>query len=238
MSAVDTKVKRPRGRPRKNATVPVEVAPGMIEGGEEEEVVTDSQIAYKNLEKMSLPDLIDKALTVFRVPLTPEMCRNKEAVISAILRLNSRTGAPQDFALDARKVNHIPEGWAKIILHKENTPGSMNYPHPCGVNGYICAIPRDVPVLVPIKIVDGSLATAIETVRELDKTTGNYRRVDRLAHPYQELGRTDGPDPRPNTTKQQRYAPRKAFRDKYGFWPNADELKEAIKLGVISVLAR
>lgn len=191
----------------------------------------------RTLDEMSIPELLERCYNVYRIPVTPDMAGSKEILLQAIRRQTER-GTKQDFALDGRDVDPdaIPPGFAKIILHKEQHTGALNFPYPFGVNGYICAIPRDIPVLVPIKIVDGPLKDAKETVRiPIQGRPGEYKTVERHVQPYQELGRTPGPDPRPNKTKAYRFAPRKAFRDAYGHWPSAAQLDAALRDKTISL---
>lgn len=208
------------GRPRKNPLPQTEqVQPSPV----------------RALEDLSLAELVDKAITLYRVPLTPAMMQDKDTVIEAIRR-KTKDGRYKDFALDARQVpdNQIPPGFAKITLHKDPNPSSMQMPYPFGNGGYIVGIPRDIPVLVAIKIVDGPLNDAVETITAPDPTRpGKYKKVHRHVQPFQEHGRTEGPDPRPNNARLERHRPREEFARMYGYWPTTDQLKEAFKDGVI-----
>ena len=205
------------GRPRKNP-------------------VPNNTPSIRPLEELSLTELVDRAVSLYRIPLSMEMMKDKDVVIEAIRRQTS-SGQHKDFALDGRSIpeNKIPPGWAKIVLHKDPNPTSLQKAYPFGVNGYIVGIPRDIPVLVPIKIVDGPLKDAVETIRVPDpERPGTYKKVNRHVQPFQEIGRTPGPDPRPNTSKLQRFRPRQEFANMYGYWPTTDQLKEAFRDGVIS----
>lgn len=219
-----------RGRPRKVPTAPsAESHPAMIEDFGE-------VLKTRPLEELELHELVERAINVYRIPLTPQMAKDKDTIIQAIKRIN-KEGGYQDFALDASKIDpdRIPPGWAKIKLFKENITGALNFPLPVGHNGYIIGIPRDVEVLVPIKVVDGPLQDAVEKRRMYNPATGERTVQEVHVQPFQEYGRTPGPDPRPNLTRERKFRPRQQFRDTYGFWPTADQLRAAIQDGNISL---
>jgi hypothetical protein len=181
-----------------------------------------------------------KYATLNRVALTRDM--NKQDIIDAI-----KTKAKDRDVLKIAEVGSAPKpGFARIILHRDPTPGASNRPIYVNANGYKCTVPRDIEVDVPIKVVH-VLNDAKEQRKELDPDASMDERGGRRertvwvhSYPFQLLAMTPGEDPRPSSSlkaKQAAYGPRVAFRDRFGRWPKRAELLEAIKDGLIKLNA-
>lgn len=132
-------------------------------------------------------------------------------------------------------------GFARIILHRDPTPGSSNRPVYINANGWKACIPRGVEVDVPHKAVN-VLNDAKEVRKEEDpsqpyNSPNRWRNTLVHSYPFQLVSMTPGPDPRPGLekTKMASYGPRVAFRDRFGRWPKRAELLEAIKDGLIKL---
>lgn len=172
-----------------------------------------------------------------RVAITREM--TKEDIIAAIKAKNK----DKDF-LRIAEVGSMPlPGFARILMHRDPTPGAANRPVYVHVNGYKCTVPRGVEVDVPHKVVS-VLNDAKEQRKEVDQSQpldspNRIRNVSVHSYPFQLISMTPGPDPRPGLekTKQSAYGPRVAFRDRFGRWPKRAELLEAIKEGLIKMNA-
>ena len=170
-----------------------------------------------------------------RVAIARDM--NKEEIISAI-----KAKMKDKDILRIGEVGKAPEpGFARIILHRDPTPGAGNRPVYVQVNGYKCTVPRGIEVDVPMKVVS-VLNDAKEMRKEEDpsqpyNSPARWRNIMVHSYPFQTLMFTPGPDPRPGfeRTKAAKYGPRVAFRDKFGRWPQRAELIEAIKDGLIKL---
>lgn len=161
----------------------------------------------------------------------------KEEIIAAI-EAKKRN---KDFAQIVETDATCPAGWAKIIVQRDPTPGARNGAFIVNNNGYRAAVPRGVPVLVPIKIVE-TLKDAVEYKLEEDyleplNSKQRFKFVPSPAYPFQVLEMTPGPDPRPSERQRQavaRWGPRAEFRAVFDHWPSKQELADAIKEGFIS----
>lgn len=170
-----------------------------------------------------------------RVAFTRDM--TKEEIIEAIKAKHK----DRDVVLLAEAGAGPKPGWARILLHKDPTPGAGNRPVYIQVNGYKVTVPRGVEVDVPIKVVN-VLNDAKELRKEEDpsepyNSPKRWRNMLVHSYPFQTLAVTPGPDPRPGLEKSKaaKYGPRVAYRDKFGRWPQRAELLEAIKDGIIKL---
>lgn len=126
-------------------------------------------------------------------------------------------------------------GKARVVIHRDPTPGHKNGPIHLGVNGYIIAVPRGGEFDIPIPFVE-ALKNAKTTVTEQqqessrDNPGGAYRDDERTSYPFQVLAVTPGKFINNYDARAAKYAKRKAFFDLYGAWPLDGELKEFEKL--------
>lgn len=124
----------------------------------------------------------------------------------------------------------LKPGHARVLIHRDPTPGHSNRSVHVGINGKIYAIPRGMEVEIP-KVFLSCLGDAVTTYTEQDSEPsrehpgGTFRENKRLSYPYQVFA----VDPREYEFEDPRarsYAERKAFFDQYGAWPTAGELQE------------
>lgn len=126
-------------------------------------------------------------------------------------------------------------GFARITLHRDPTPGHKNTPVHVGVNGKIYQIPRGVQVDVPLPIVE-ALNNAVTIVtrqvenESLDKPMGIYVDEPQLSYPFQVHSWTPGEFKNMSDSRAANYERRLVFFNKFGRWPTAGELAEAMKL--------
>lgn len=128
-----------------------------------------------------------------------------------------------------------PGRW-RITVHKTTEFGAKagSRPVTVRVNGYVCSIPRNVPVDVPEKVVR-VLENSYHYV-SVEADGGAWVFEPQLSYPFQVLAMNEGPDPSPGYEKQKArtYKMRLAFRDEFGYWPkNQAQLREAMKEGLI-----
>lgn len=191
-----------------------------------------------NLEKNTIADLRRKAQAVYGIPVTKDM--EKDEIINAI-RNKQRN---QQFAkiVDTSAGEDAPlPGWARIEIFLDNSPTASNRPVYINVNGYKCTVPRGHVVDVPIKVMNAlNDAREIRMKEDFSEPLNSPRRFKQESthsYPFRVYQVTDGPDPRPGNqaAREAKVKPRETFRDYFGFWPSAEQLKEAIKDGVITV---
>lgn len=126
-------------------------------------------------------------------------------------------------------------GFARIIVHRDPTPNHKNTPIHAGVNGKIYQIPRGLEVDVPLPVVE-ALNNAITIVtrqvggESLDNPTGVYVDEPQMSYPFQVISFTPGEFKNANDSRSANYERRYAFFMKFGRWPTAGELAEAMKL--------
>lgn len=142
-----------------------------------------------------------------------------------------------NYSLPAQRVASAAQGkpkpgYARIILHKDPTPGHANSPVQVALNGRFFSVPRGIAVDIPIPYL-GVLRDASNTVRRQieepsrDKTDGVWSEEEILSYPYQIIAITPGgkftntEDQRGNSAKR-----RKAFHNEFQRWPTDGELIE------------
>lgn len=126
-------------------------------------------------------------------------------------------------------------GHARIIIHRDPTPGHKNTPIHVGVNGRLLQVPRGLEVDVPIPYVE-ALKNAKTTIvaqtsgATQDNPSGSYKDEDRSSYPFQVLAMTPGNSfINQSDGRAASYERRYAFYKKIGRWPTEGELKEAMK---------
>jgi hypothetical protein len=162
----------------------------------------------------------------------------KEIIESITRKLNGRV-VPEI----ASEVSQVKPGYAKIKLMNDPMPGASNLPVYLMCNGYQCLIPRDVPVIVPMRVVR-TLNDAVATVKKQSLVSDNggrevFKEVDvkSLSYPFQILEMTPGPEVLTSleASKLKTVGPRKRYRDLFGHWPKSRELTRAIEQKLISL---
>jgi hypothetical protein len=187
---------------------------------------------------MALPieELRLRALKVYKIPVAPET--PKQDIVETIRR--GKTGIDSAFSTTTFGPT-VPPGWTKILFFKETHDNAANVPIYFNQTGYKITVPRGLEVLIPNKVVDGALQGTVTESKVLNKEKTRlqgsdvYDTVKTQRFPYQILGRTEGPDPRPvgDAARAKRHQPREAFAERFGFWPNKEQLMEAMKDGAI-----
>lgn len=136
----------------------------------------------------------------------------------------------------------VRPGYAKIIVHKDGSPGAQNYPVFVQINGYQCTVPRGKEVIVPNRILrvlqDAQVNRTDSTTDDanLRATAPTKTRVH--SYPFTILeGPVPGPEPLTplEAAKARVLAPRKRYQQMFGHWPKRGELKRAIEQGFIKL---
>lgn len=137
----------------------------------------------------------------------------------------------------------VPPGHAKIRINEDPMPGASNFPIYINANGYECTIPRGKDVIVPMRVVrtlqDASVKRRKQT-SSIDAQGREFTQESEIvvpSYPYQVLEMNPGPEPLTNLEKSKLKSirPRERYRDKFGYWPQAGQLRGAIEKGLISL---
>lgn len=123
-------------------------------------------------------------------------------------------------------------GYARIILHKDPTPGHANSSVQVGLNGRMFNIPRGIAVDVPIPYL-GVLRDAVHLVRkqvrepDAHNLEGVVEEVEHLSYPFQIVSLTPGGKFVNNEDQRSSSALRReAFHTRWQRWPTDGELIE------------
>lgn len=123
-------------------------------------------------------------------------------------------------------------GYARVLVHRDPTPGHKNTPIHIGVNGLIFQVPRGIEVDIPIMVVN-ALKDAITLVTrpkgEDSRGREIYGEEPQLSYPFQVVAITPGPFVNRNDARAATYERKYAFFQKIGRWPTEGELQEAMK---------
>jgi hypothetical protein len=125
-------------------------------------------------------------------------------------------------------------GYARIIVHRDMTPGHKNTPIHVGVNGLLYSIPRGIEVDIPephVKALYNAKSLVTNQTSEVEGRT-EYKDSMVQSYPFQVLAVTPGRFSNPGDGRAVSYARKKAFNQKYGRWPTKGELEEAMKLSI------
>jgi len=123
-------------------------------------------------------------------------------------------------------------GFARVVLHRDSTPGHANSPVQVGLNGRMFNVPRGISVDLPIPYL-GVLRDAVHKVRRQIKEPngedleGVIKEEEILSYPFQIVSVTPGGKFTNNEDQRAVSARRrKAFHDEIQRWPTDGELIE------------
>jgi hypothetical protein len=174
---------------------------------------------FKNsLMALDINALRNKASKNFGIKLTREHTKT-DIVDLIVLSVSKAT-----FAEEAE--GELKPGFSRIKVLP--IAGRVTFPIYLNCNGYFCFIPLDIPVDVPAKVVE-VLSNALE-MRKSQNEFGEYYDTLELSYPFQVLANNPGPDPRPGREvhTENKWKPYRRFYAKYGYWPNAEMMKQYI----------
>lgn len=140
----------------------------------------------------------------------------------------------------ATSATGVKPGYAKIVINEDSQFGAENIPVYINANGYVCTIPRGVPVIVPHRVVR-TLNDAIAARRRQSKAEPGQpfkeSTVNVLSYPFQILEMVPGPEvlTKLEQSKLRSYGPRERYAKMFGHWPKPRELRRAVEKGLISI---
>lgn len=130
-------------------------------------------------------------------------------------------------------------GHARVLIHRDPTPGHKNSPIQVGLNGRIIHIPRGVEVDIPIpfvEVLNNAKTTQIVQTEGASafNPAGTYKDQVSTSYPFQVIAATPGGKfENQYDQRSANYERRKAFHNMTGRWPTDGELKEAMKAKII-----
>jgi hypothetical protein len=154
---------------------------------------------------------------------------SKEDYIQAI-KLKQANNNVASLVLDGSG-NAPKPGFARIIVHRDPTPGHRNTPIHVGLNGKMYQVPRGIEVEIEKEYINVLKDAVDEVLAEQDGTPGRGNATEvwqkQASYPFQVIAITPG-DAYANKhdSRSQTYKVRKAFFDKFGQWPTDAELKD------------
>ena len=157
---------------------------------------------------------------------------DKAAYVAAI-KHKQMTNSTTSFVFDTGKAPK--PGWARIIIHRDPTPGHKNSSIQLGFNGAIIGVPRGIEIDVPspfVEILNNASTVYVEQASDAtrDNPGGVYKDERRPSYPYQVIAITPGEYHNPNDNRQAAYKRREEFYTRFGTWPTEAELKEYKKV--------
>lgn len=140
-------------------------------------------------------------------------------------------------------VDKLKPGYARIKLLSDAMPGASNGPVYVNINGYQATIPREVEVVVPLRVVRALNDATVNVRRQTMVPTAHGReefretQVKVPSYAFQVLEMSPGDEPLTNLEKAKKkmMAPRRRYRDMFHKWPRPRDLTRAIEQGLISM---
>lgn len=147
--------------------------------------------------------------------------------------------AAQNVAVVFDSSNAPAPGHARVLIHRDPSPGAKNSPIQLGVNGRIIHIPRGIEVDVPIPFIEvlknskGQRPVQDESPSS-NAPTGTYKWEEVTSYPFQVTAITPGGQfTNPHDSRSANWERRKAFHKAFGRFPTDGELKEAMRAKII-----
>lgn len=171
---------------------------------------------FDGLDMASLR-MVAKALNI-----QAERTWTKVDLVKAIQNHQNTAGGSVNFMPDGKEAPK--PGYARILVHRNPTPGHKNTPIHVGFNGTLFQIPRGIEVDLPKEFISSLKDAVARESREVEN--GVFEEVDQLSYPYQVIAITPGEWKNPNDSRAVAFKIRRDFYDEHGVWPTAAELRE------------
>lgn len=126
----------------------------------------------------------------------------------------------------------LKPGYARIVIHKDPTPGHANSSVPLGLNGTFMLVPRGVEVDVPLEFISVLQDAVQTTITQKSEPTpsnpaGEIVEQDILSYPFQVLAVRPGPKFKSAIDQRSiKAAKKEEFAQLYGKYPTDGELFE------------
>lgn len=141
------------------------------------------------------------------------------------------------------ETSKVKPGYAKIRVLSDPMPGASNLPVFVSHNMYTCQIPRDVDVIVPLRVVRTLTDAMVKRKKQTLIADADGREVFREtevatpSYPFMVLEMVPGPEQLTpyEIGKRREMGPRMRYRALFGRWPRARELTRAIEQNLVSL---
>lgn len=196
---------------------------------------SDAQEERSQLETLESLDIASLRKYAKLMRITSQRDWQKEDYVEAI----KAKQAAQNVALVFDNSNAPAPGHARILLHRDPTPGHRNSPIPLGVNGRMILVPRGIEVDVPIPFVEALKNSRSQQYRQVDGASQNapmgvFKEEEVTSYPFQVIAMTPGGEfTNPHDPRSASFERRKAFHKAFGRWPTDGELKEAMRAKIV-----
>ena len=179
----------------------------------------DTQDAIENSETVDIGTLRKAAKAL---GIQAERTWVRDDFVRAIKQRQQDGSGTLNFLVDG--ASQPPPGYARVIVHRNPTPGHKNTPIHVGHNGTLFQVPRGLEVDMPKEFLNSLKDAITKETREVEP--GKYVEEDQMSYPFQVLAITPGQWKNPNDNRAASYRIRKEFMDMHGVWPTAAELRE------------
>lgn len=128
-------------------------------------------------------------------------------------------------------------GYARLLIHRDPSPGHKNSPVPLGLNGRYIFVPRGIECDVPIPYVEVLQNAKVLQKKEVETEgfgRGRYKDESTTSYPFQVTALTPGGNFSSQLDNRRlSYERRAAFVKMFGKWPTEGELRDAIRAKII-----
>ena len=194
-----------------------------------EDIYSDVQDERSQLDALEQFDISQLRKAAKALNIEARRDWGKEDYVNAIIdKQSQKTAATVVFDENAGP----KPGHARIVLHRDPTPGHKNSPVQVGVNGRLLHIPRGVQVDVPIPFINAlndarSVMPRQQQGATRDNPAGMYKDEELLSYPFQIVAITPGNEfSNPNDSRAAEARRRQAFADRFGRYPTTGELNQ------------
>ncbi|MEM4546460.1 MAG: Rho termination factor N-terminal domain-containing protein [Nitrososphaerota archaeon] len=193
-------------------------------------------ITYERLQEYSISELRRLASSYYRIRINRDW--EKEDIIQAIMKARAKNTYASPAIGDMP-----PPGRARIRIFADSSGvGSPKSPVYVCVNGYEVLIPREVPVDVPIEVLNVLREARAEipaSIESIDFTnpeamkSAYFRKELIVYYPLEVIATNPLPGGKGILSVNQRSGKiekyRERFLEEYGYWPSDQELREFIR---------
>lgn len=196
---------------------------------EQSDGIEDARSQLDAITELDIAQL-RKAAKLMNIPSQRDW--SKEDFVTAI-KQKQQSNALAQFVFDNSQAP--APGYARVIIHRDQTPGHKNTPLHLGVNGRLIQIPRGGEYDIPIPFVEVLKNAKTVVMGETANAPGAsggvlYRDEEQTSYPFQVISVTPGKFENSHDGRAGNYAKRYAFFQKYGHWATEGELKEYNKI--------
>lgn len=165
----------------------------------------------------------------------------KTATKAEIIEMLKQKRSTMATVIPSSAVDELQPGFARLTIHEDTRQGSKNLPVYINANGYEVLVHRGKEVVVQDRVLNVLKDAVANTYKQIDDdaSPGGLKtvRIKVLSYPYTLHEHKPGPKILTNLERQKAraHAPRKRYKDIFGYYPRAGQLSRAIEKGVIDL---